>query len=151
MHQQVEPNIRFIRMITGEDVLAEFVTRQSTTGNSSKMHDFHYLVNPLKVVYGMTPKQDGMIITLGQWVFDTICDNQEFNIKMEDVLLIGNPTKEMIEYYNEAIERNKSPRKLRTIARREPEEEEFEEISDGEMEMLKSVLDGMKEAKKRLH
>jgi hypothetical protein len=95
-----------------------------------------------------------MVISLAQWVFDNICEVQEFSIKMDDIILMGNPTKEMIEYYNEAIERNKKPRKMKTVARKDMysnSDDELDDMSDEEMELLKSVLDGLKDTKRKLH
>ena len=56
MHQETEPiiSIKFVRMNTGEDLITEF---------SDAENDICF-VNPLKVIYGLTPKQDGMIISL---------------------------------------------------------------------------------------
>jgi len=146
MHQPVEEEkfpIMFVRMSTGEDVLTEIVT--------SRGKDYQFR-NPLKVVYGLTPKQDGIIITLAQWVIDSICEKQEFNVKNNDVLMIGDPSPEMIDYYRDALERNSNKsRKLRSINKQDTNEEDLEELDDEEMEMLKSVLDGLKENKKRLH
>ena len=146
MHQPVEENnIKFIRMNTGEDVLTE-ITKEGKD---------YCFINPLKVVYGLTPKKDGIIITLAQWVVDSICEKQEFNIKINDVLMIGEPSQEIIEYYHEAIERNSSNKsqKMRALNKRDVSEleEELELIPDEEMEFLKSVLDGIKDQKRKLH
>lgn len=157
MHQPVEEqtNIKFIRMNTGEDVLAEIVIKKMQSGNSSVLHDYHYLINPLKVVYGLTPKKDGMIITLAQWVVDSICEKQEFNVDRKDILLIADPSPEILQYYREAIERNANNKsqKMREMHRRETEEleEELEMIPDEEMEFLKSVIEGLKDNKRKLH
>jgi intergrase/recombinase len=88
-----------------------------------------------------------------QWVFDTVCEKQKFNIEKRDILLIGNPTKEMIDYYWEAINSNtKKKSKIQKMTRKEIDSnEEFEEISDDEMDMLKNVLDGLKDQKRKLH
>lgn len=155
MHQPVEkerPPIKFVRMITGEDVLTEYVVKNITYGNSSTMKDFIYFQNPLKVIYGLTPKQDGMIISLAQWVFDTICEKQEFNIDREDILLIAEPTKEMIDYYWEAIDKNSGKkRKMQSVTQKDVQEEDFEEITEEEIEMIRTVLESTKEYKRKLH
>lgn len=155
MHQPVEkerPPIKFVRMITGEDVLTEYVVKNITYGNSSTMKDFIYFQNPLKVIYGLTPKQDGMIISLAQWVFDTICEKQEFNIDREDILLIAEPTKEMIDYYWEAIDKNSGKkRKMQSVTQKAVQEEDFEEITEEEIEMIRTVLESTKEYKRKLH
>jgi hypothetical protein len=56
------------------------------------------------------------------------------------------------EENRDALERNSNKsRKLRSINKQDTNEEDLEELDDEEMEMLKSVLDGLKENKKRLH
>lgn len=160
MHQPVEaerPPVKFIRMVTGEDVITEYIVRNLNYGNNSgQFKDFIYFQNPLKIVYGLTPKQDGMIISLAQWVFDTICEKQEFNIDREDILLIAEPTKEMVDYYWEAIDKNSGKkRKMQSISRKENVEtfeDEFEEISEEEIEMIRSALETVnKDFRKKLH
>jgi len=156
MHQPVEEetNIKFIRMNTGEDVLAELVTKKMQSADSSAWKDFHFLINPLKVVYGLTPKKDGVIITLAQWVMDSICTTQEFSVDSKDILLIAEPSQEILQYYHDAIERNLNSKtqKMREMHRREVDlEEELELIPDEEMEFLKSVIEGLKDNKRKLH
>jgi hypothetical protein len=156
MHQPVEkdrPKIKFVRMITGEDVLTEYVVKNLNYGNNSgQFKDFIYFQNPLKVIYGLTPKQDGMIISLAQWVFDTICEEQMFSIRDSDILIIAEPTKEMTEYYWEAIDKNAGKkRKIQSVSQKDLQEDEFEEISEEEIEMIRTALETAKDFKRKLH
>ena len=151
MHQPVEQKnpIYFIRMVTGEDVLTEYEKK------SKNIKDMVFFHNPMKILYGLTPKQDGMIISLAQWVFDSICEKQEFSIKEADILMIAEPTKEMIEYYQEALDRNAGKkRNIQHMTRKEIDsmEDDYEEISEDEIEMIKNVLGEMKDInRKKLH
>ena len=68
MHQPIDgdpnqsPTIKFIRMNTGEDIIAEIVKY------SEDNEDIYVLVNPLKVLYTIS-KTHGVSIALMQWVF----------------------------------------------------------------------------------
>lgn len=144
MHQPVEerPQVKFVRMVTGEDVLTEYEIKNNST----------CFQNPLKVIYGLTPKQDGMIISLAQWVFDTICDKQTFEIKDDAILIVAEPTKEMTDYYWEAIDKNAGKkRKMQPVSNKQMQDDEFEEISEEEIEMIRTALEGAKEFKRKLH
>jgi hypothetical protein len=86
-------NVKFIRLVTGEDIITEVVETKS----NNKID--YTIINPLKVVYMVSNKPGMLSISLMNWIFSHICENQSFSLKPTDILLVGNPTEEIIEYY----------------------------------------------------
>jgi len=95
MEQVNEDNrVKFIRLKTGDDVIAEVVE----VGEDDQID--YMLINPLKVVYvPSTSGSDYLQIAFMPWVFPSICIDQDFYISSDDILTIGDITEKMISYY----------------------------------------------------
>jgi|688.fasta_scaffold462578_2 hypothetical protein len=87
-----------LRMITGEDVISDTI-HLNEAGNS------RYLIsNPLKIVYLPIKKGSHLSISLMQWMFSRISDNQDFEIKEHNVLMTTEPSDSLLEYYYKTVE-----------------------------------------------
>lgn len=84
-------NTKFIRLVTGEDVIAE-VSEASTD-------PFITLHEPAKVVY-MFESVDQISLKLIPWVFQALTDKQYFNVLKRDILLMEDASNTVIDAYS---------------------------------------------------
>lgn len=88
--------IKFIRLVTGEDIVAEVTGRDGLVITIS---------NPLKLVYMANPmKTSRLSITFMQWVFDKLVDQKTFELSLSNVLLMKDASSDVIEYYKSTVE-----------------------------------------------
>jgi hypothetical protein len=122
---------KFIRLKTGDDIIAEAFETGDATG------DYITVINPLKAMYVPATSTGYLQIAFMPWVYPRICDQQEFNIKREEVLLYQDVTDNMNEYYWESVEHY-------LAAKREKVEEIQEEKIDEEImeELLEEIRKG---------
>jgi len=122
---------KFIRLKTGDDIIAEAFETGDDTG------DYITVINPLKAMYVPATSTGYLQIAFMPWVYPRICDQQEFNIKREEVLLYQDVTDNMNEYYWESVDHY-------LAAKREKVEEIQEEKIDEETmeEILQSLKNG---------
>ena len=115
------PKAKFLRLKNGDDLIAETVETEDKDGV------YYTVFNPLKVFYSPSESIGYLSIAFMPWVFPKICDNQEFNIHDDDLLLISDISEKMNTYYWENIDylHNKSSEK--TV--KETEEEQLDEAS----------------------
>jgi hypothetical protein len=147
-----EHTIKFIRLVTGEDIISDVVHVTNDDNN------YYVLSNPLKVMYLAGGKPGILSISLMQWVFWRICDHQEFTLYPEDVLTIANTSDHMENYYYKSVEHfNEVKEDLnnRTEFRSDyindtdvsgNEDEDDHEVIQSVMDMLKNMGD-----KRKLH
>jgi ABC-type uncharacterized transport system YnjBCD substrate-binding protein len=89
--------IMFIRLVTGEDIIAEVDYFPDDNENIK-------IYNPLKVVYMANPGKPGLYsISFMQWVFSKLVKNQEYVLSFRDVLLLNETTDYVKNYYNETV------------------------------------------------
>ena len=89
---------KFIRLKNGDDIIAEAFETGESTG------DYITVINPLKAMYVPATSTGYLQIAFMPWVYPRICDQQEFNIKREEVLLYQDVTENMNEYYWESVD-----------------------------------------------
>jgi len=150
MHQPISSNtdIKFIRLNTGEDIISEI-----TEINYGEKSSF-ILKNPLKVLY-VTSKTSSLAISLMQWVFHRICEDQEFRMNSNDIIIMGNPTSSMLEYYLNSVEHFETVREEhKKLVELEKHKQRYiqnsieeEPLEEGEgIEMLKDFFDRVKKS-----
>lgn len=93
-----EESVRFVRLNTGEDLIAE-VTEIQKDENT-----YYVLHHPMKIVYQIGGSKGTLAISLMQWVFSRICDTQDFIIYPNDVLTMNKTTESMEDYYWESVD-----------------------------------------------
>lgn len=89
---------KFIRLRNGDDLVAEAFEIGDDTG------EYITVINPLKAIYVPSTATGYLQIAFMPWVYPRICDQQEFNIKKEEVLLYQDVSEKMNEYYWESLE-----------------------------------------------
>lgn len=90
-------NVRFLRLSTGEDVVAQIDELEDDNENV-----YFVLTSPMKALYMMTDEKN-ISVTLLPWVFTSIVTEQEFVIFQEDILTMAQPTDEIISYYGRCV------------------------------------------------
>lgn len=93
----LENSVRFIRLNTGEDLVSEV---SEIENDDNRYYIFH---NPMKIIYQMNVKGGGLTISLMQWVFARICEDQEFVVYSNDVVTMNKTTDSMENYYWETV------------------------------------------------
>lgn len=94
----LENSVQFVRLNTGEDLVSE-VSEIENDDNR-----YYILHNPMKIIYQMNVKGGGLTISLMQWVFARICEDQNFVVYSSDVVTMNKPTDSMESYYWETVE-----------------------------------------------
>ena len=89
---------KFIRLQNGDDIISEVMEVEDETGVA------YTLFRPLKVVYIPSDAAGYLTIAFMPWVFPRICDQQEFTIHSQDILMICDITNNMNEYYWENLD-----------------------------------------------
>lgn len=87
-----------LRMVTGEDVISDAIFINEA-GNKK-----YILNNPLKIVYMPITKGTHLSISLMQWMFSRISDNQNFEVDERNVMMITEPTESLTDYYYKTVE-----------------------------------------------
>lgn len=127
-------SIKFMRLTTGEDIVAEV-----TEVANGKI----VLSYPLKIIYTPSLNTGYLSISLMQWVFTKISINQTFDIGLENVLLMTDAEKTLVEHYEDSI--------FNFFLKSEQyEEEEMPEPDDG-IEMLNDLIDQIKGKKRTIN
>lgn len=99
MHQPVN-DIYHIRLNTGEDLISEVIWPETKPGNESHV----VLVNPMKIICIPSKKPGFVTLSLMQWIFTKITEDQEFNIFSRDILTMSKPNPNLKEYYYETVD-----------------------------------------------
>jgi hypothetical protein len=137
----IETSVKFIRLVTGEDIISE-MTYIETEKDSQ-----YVLSNPMKVLYIPSGKGNMLSITLSQWVYWRICEEQEFTLKDKDVLLVNDCSSSMEEYYWSTIEHLESYKE--TVISKESEQSN--EVEEVEEDTITSIIEMLKDTKRILH
>jgi len=64
------------------------------------------IFNPLRVVYIDSEREGYTAIAFSHWVFSGLCEQQEFVIHAEDVMLIADLSEKMNKHYWDYLERD---------------------------------------------
>lgn len=100
-----QEDVKFFRLVTGEDIISEVVEM------SIDDKTIYTLLNPMKIVY-MMGKPGFLSISMMEWIFSRICDVQEFNLKPNDILTVGQPSENLITYYHECVDNFEAKRQI---------------------------------------
>ena len=148
---ELEQSVKFVRMNTGEDLISQ-VTEVRTDDDNN----YYVLTNPMKLLYvtgGQT--RPGMFsINLMQWVFNRICEDQDFTIYPTEIVTMGNPTKDMIGYYWECVDNFYSKleenKKNTSYVKHDDTFEDVNEDSES-LEMLQELINLVRPVKGTIH
>ena len=91
------PNLKFVRLTNGDDLVAEVVETEDEDGI------LYTLFHPLRVVYIDSESEGYTAIAFAYWVFRGLCDQQEFVIHAEDVMVVADLSEKMSKHYWEYL------------------------------------------------
>jgi hypothetical protein len=137
MHKPVELQLKFLRLNTGEDIIAEFY--QQDNGQ-------YKILNPLKILYMMNENTGMVAISLVHWIFPKISETVAYDLKQESILLISNASIHMTGYYYSMLTKTKEKKEYE-----DSDYDDDEDIVDENMEYVKDKLDNIRKNNKRLH
>lgn len=98
--EDVQPLAKFIRLTNGDDLIADVVETEDEDGI------LYTVFNPLRVVYIDSEREGYTAIAFSHWVFTGLCEQQEFVIHAEDVMLIADLSEKMNKHYWDYLERD---------------------------------------------
>ena len=126
-------NVKIVRLVTGEDVLADFI-EDSSDGTA-------LLSNPMRLVFKRMPTgQNAMHIS--PWLPFELIEENIAQIHCADILTIVNPKEELIDHYNTVVDSEQNRLILQDeqirYALNRLREEEIEEYDEMVSEVLKN-------------
>ena len=86
-----------LRLVTGEDIIADTVIRHE------EGQVIYSVSDPLKVIYLPATKDTHISLSLMQWMFTRISDNQTFDLHERNVLFTTDPSDSLMEYYYKTV------------------------------------------------
>ena len=93
-----ENSVKFIRLSSGEDLISQVTEIREENSLSFILH------NPMKVNYYTSKQGASLSVSLMQWVFHRICEEQNFMVYATDVLTMGTPSDSMESYYWDTVD-----------------------------------------------
>jgi hypothetical protein len=126
-------NIKIVRLVTGEDVLADFI-EDSSDGTA-------LLSNPMRLVFKRMPTgQNAMHIS--PWLPIELIEENIAQIHCADILTVVNPKEELVDHYNTIVDSEQNRLILQDeqirYALNRLREEEIEEYDEMVTEVLKN-------------
>jgi hypothetical protein len=126
-------NVKIVRLVTGEDVLADFI-EDSSDGTA-------LLSNPMRLVFKrMSTGQNAM--HMSPWLPIELIEENIAQIHCADILTIVNPKEELIDHYNTVVDSEQNRLILQDeqirYALNRLREEEIEEYDEMVSEVLKN-------------
>lgn len=138
MHQSAE-NIKFIRLVTGEDIITEIKSDENS----------FTLVKPLKIVYALGEKPGVISIGLVQWIFPDVVASQEMSVKDRDILTMSDPSLDMLKSYRSSIKRLEKNLSFEFVDGSESMGlDDYEEPTPEEFDVLEDLIESMKKRDK---
>jgi hypothetical protein len=138
MSDEEHAKAKFVRLQNGDDLLAEVVETEDESGI------LYTIFHPLKVVYIPSDTTGYLSIAFMPWVFPRICEQQEFVLHAEDIMLVADITDKMNDYYWNNIEHFINKVKVEEdILNQEQEQEDYE--------ALRKVLESIGLDKKKVY
>jgi hypothetical protein len=126
-------NVKIVRLVTGEDVLADFI-EDSSDGTA-------LLSNPMRLVFKrMSTGQNAMHIS--PWLPIELIEENIAQIHCADILTVVNPKEELVDHYNTIVDSEQNRLILQDeqirYALNRLREEEIEEYDEMVSEVLKN-------------
>lgn len=147
-----ETTIKFIRLVTGEDIVANCFINDET--------QYVDVENPMKVVISRFNNSKKSILIMMPWLPLEVIADEYATLKYEDILTMVDPKESFIEYYcntvdkyNELIQSNLEEDMFDEYNIEDDFDDEItdEEVSDYDEHGLDDALNSLKDTKKVLH
>ena len=121
MSDEEHPDLKFVRLNNGDDIISEVIETEDENGIS------YTLFRPLKVVYVPAEREGYVAVAFTPWVFSSLCDNHEFVIHSEDVLIVTDAAQKMNTYYWKSVDQHYDKEPIKEDI---SEKEELERIAE---------------------
>ena len=126
-------NIKIVRLVTGEDVLADFI-EDSSDGTA-------LLSNPMRLVFKRLPTGQNAM-HMSPWLPIELIQENIAQIHCADILTVVNPKEELVDHYNTVVDSEQNRLILQDeqirYALNRLREEEIEEYDEMVTEVLKN-------------
>jgi len=84
-------DVVYLKLVSGEDIICYV---------ESSDEEYVYVYNPIRFEVKNTPR--GSVVRSSKWI--PLVKENEFEIKMRDVMITATPTKDMVDYYHEVLD-----------------------------------------------
>jgi hypothetical protein len=142
-----ETTIKFIRLVTGEDIVANCLINDET--------QYVDVESPMKVIISRFNNSKKSILIMMPWLPLEVIADEYATLKYEDILTMVDPKESFIEYYCNTVD------KYNELIQSNLEEDMFdeynledefdEEVSEYDEHSLDEALNSLKDTKKVLH
>lgn len=130
-------DIRFIRLNTGEDLIAQ--VNDISNGRI-------FMSNPLKVLYTPSINTGYLAISLMQWVFTRISSKQDFDMDISHIIIMVEPDQKLQDHYKSSVSTFENTVDVTD------DDTEYGAVEENEgLEMLRNLLGKIKDNKGKLH
>jgi hypothetical protein len=92
-----EMTTKFIRLVTGEDIVANCLIDNET--------QYVDVESPMKVIISRFNNSKKSILIMMPWLPLEVIDDEYATLKFEDILTIVDPKEAFIEYYNNTVDK----------------------------------------------
>jgi hypothetical protein len=148
----IETTIKFIRLVTGEDIVANCLINDET--------QYVDVESPMKVIISRFNNSKKSILIMMPWLPLEVIADEYATLKYEDILTMVDPKESFVEYYLNTVD------KYNELIQSNLEEDMFdecnledefdgevtdEEVSEYDEHSLDEALKSLKDTKKVLH
>lgn len=134
------PEALFVRMTSGEDLIADVIWNDDGSV---------VFINPMKILYVLGDTPGSLKLSLVQWVFPRICEEQAFIINSNDIVTMAPLSFELMEYYFDTVEQTAKGKGV--IIESYKNRDENNDDLDEEAEAATDLIEKYQEKKKILH
>jgi hypothetical protein len=141
-----ETTIKFIRLVTGEDIVANCLINDET--------QYVDVESPMKVIISRFNNSSKSILIMMPWLPLEVIADEYATLKYEDILTMVDPKESFVEYYlntvnkyNELIQSNLDEEMFEEL----DDDPTDEEVSEYDEHSLDEALNSLKDTKKVLH
>jgi hypothetical protein len=142
----IETTIKFIRLVTGEDIVANCLINDET--------QYVDVESPMKVIISRFNNSSKSILIMMPWLPLEVIADEYATLKYEDILTMVDPKESFVEYYlntvnkyNELIQSNLDEEMFEEL----DDDPTDEEVSEYDEHSLDEALNSLKDTKKVLH
>jgi len=124
-------NVKIVRLVTGEDVLADFI-EDSSDGTA-------LLSNPMRLVFKRLPTGQNAM-HMSPWLPIELIQENIAQIHCADILTVVNPKEELVDHYNTIVDSEQN----RLILQDEQIKYALNRLREEELEEIEEVMEQVK-------
>jgi hypothetical protein len=143
MNPNIEIELKFLRLNTGEDIITEV---QKLDDNTFRIQ------NPLKIAYYLNESLGVMTMSLIPWIFVKITDTDSYDMDARNIIVSSNISIAMTQTYYGFLNKFKNTAPTQNESEREDTDDDEEDGDDFDEEEIKETKEMLNEIiKKRYH